>query len=157
MRPTSELYTYIDLGHLLPASVVDSTCDAVRQVLVRHNTDLKQVYRYYAALGCPAEDAFVLTLAQLRTLAVDANLASRELPLATLDQLVMRSITPPPAQQLPRPSILAAAVAGSSAPKDLLSGASVSAELKAAQAYTRRGMHDGERTILLREFVQVCL
>jgi len=69
LRATSELYTYLDLGHLIPASVVDTTCNAVRHVLVRHNTDLKQVYRYYSALGCAAEDAFVLTLSQVARVA----------------------------------------------------------------------------------------
>jgi len=87
---------------------------------------------------------------------VDTKLVSRELPLATLDQLVMRSITAPPAQQLPRPSVLAAAVVAAGAPKEAiaLSGATAVAELGAAASYTRGGMHDGERTILLREFVQ---
>ena len=68
-----------------------------------------------------------------------------------------RSITAPPAQQLPRPSVLAAAVVAAGAPKEAiaLSGATAVAELGAAASYTRGGMHDGERTILLREFVQV--
>ena len=47
LRATSELYTYLDLGHLIPAAAVDTTCNAVRHVLVRHNTDLKQVNSYF--------------------------------------------------------------------------------------------------------------
>lgn len=62
LRATSELYTYLDLGHLIPASVVDTTCNAVRHVLVRHNTDLKQVCppgRLRVAPNGLAEDSHV--------------------------------------------------------------------------------------------------
>ena len=104
LRATSELYAYLDLRHLLPPESVDATSSAVRHILVRHNTDIKQVYRFYSALGCEAEDAFNLSLVQFRTFAVDAGLVSRALSIATLDDLVMRASTSQPSvRPLPRP------------------------------------------------------
>ena len=43
---------------------LDATRSAMRNALIRHNTEIKQVYRYYAALGCKAEDAFEMSLWQ---------------------------------------------------------------------------------------------
>ena len=75
----------------------------MRHILVRFNTDLKQVYRYYAAHGCAAEDAFALSLEQFRTFVVDAGLASATMPLATLGTLAMRACASQPVKRpLPR-------------------------------------------------------
>ena len=149
LRATSELYAYLDLRHLLPPNLVDDTCAAVRHILVRHNTDVKQVYRFYSALGRVAEDAFDMTLAQMRTFAIDAGLVSPTLPTSMLDQLVMRSSSSQPtARTLPRPLVLATAIAGTPASPGEV------AEVAAAAKFALGGVHDGERTLLLREFVQ---
>lgn len=149
LRATSELFTYLDLAHLLPAADVEATCTAVRRVLIRHNTDIKQAYRFYSSLGRVAEDAFDLTLAQFRTFAVDAQLVCRTLPVVDLDHLVMRSAaSQPPARSLPRPLVLAITVAAARPAAGEVS------EVRAARKYVRGGAHDGGRTLLLREFVQ---
>ena len=149
LRATSELYTYLELGHLLTPEMVDPTTAALRHVLIRHNTALKQMYRFYAALGTTKEDAFDLTLSQFRTFAIDASLISRDLTFASLDEVVMRSSAyQPTATALPRPLVLATAVAG------LPPTAGEADEVTGAMSYVRSGLHDGKRTILLREFVQ---
>ena len=149
LRATSELYTYLDLTHLVPTSALESTGAAVRHILVRHNTDIKQVYRFYSSLGRVAEDAFNLTLSQFRTFAIDAQLVSTGLPISSIDDLVMRSsASQPAARPLPRPLVVATAVSG------MAPSAGEAAEVRAANGYKRGGAHDGERTLLLREFVQ---
>ena len=149
LRASSELFTYIDLSHLVRSEAVDAASASVRNILIRHNTDIKQVYRFYSALGSVAEDAFNLSLANFRTFAIDAKLVSRSLPVAAIDDLVMRSSASQPAvRPLPRPLVVATALAGS-APSP-----GEAAEVAATAKYKRGGAHDGERTLLLREFVQ---
>lgn len=151
MRPGTDLFTYIDLTDLVAPDLLEPATAAVRRVLVRHNTDIKQVYRYYAALGVDAADAFVLDLAQFRAFAVDTRLASRDTPLATLDDLVMRTnVDASPTGALPSPYVLATTVAAqmTGVPVDMLP------QLDAAAKYERRGVHDSTRKLLLREFVQ---
>ena len=149
LRGTSDLFTYLDLTHLVSPSEHDATCAAIRHVLTRHNTDIKQAYRFYSSMGCIAEDSFDLTLAQFRVFVSDARLISRAMPIATLDQLAMRSASSQPiARRLPRPLVLATAVASAAGTTGEVE------EIRHARHYVRGGAHDGERTLLLRDFVQ---
>jgi hypothetical protein len=151
LRATSELYSYVDLTQLVPAGQLEGARAAVRNVFVRHNTDIKQVYRYYAALGCDSADAFVLNLSQFRTFAVDTGIASAELPMAALEDLIMRpAVDPSPTQEPPPPHVLAITVASAQAeaPKEF------GAALAKAAKYSRGGVHGISRKLLLREFVQ---
>ena len=61
---------------------------AVQNLLTRHNTEVKQIYRYYAALGVPSSEAFVLSLSQFWRFAHHCGLATAAMPIAALDRLV---------------------------------------------------------------------
>jgi len=94
LRAHSELFSYVDLSHLAGPDEIEVLGSAVRAVLIRYNTDLKQVYRYYAALQCAAEDAFEMSLEQFWSFCIDAQLVSPSMPLAALDRLVMKGPQP---------------------------------------------------------------
>ena len=79
LRSGTELYSYIDLTRFANIDELETLSAAVRNVLIRHNTDLKQVYRYYSALRCEAENAFELSLGQVRREA-RARAARRRVP-----------------------------------------------------------------------------
>lgn len=113
-------------------------------MLTRHNTELKQIYRFYAAHRCPGHEAFVMTLSQFWQFVRDTRLATPRMPLAEIDRLVMRgsaALKDWPYVPRPLPSVVAvqAVVAGA---------ATISGEAEPSDA------HEGERPLLLREFLQ---
>ena len=61
---------------------------AVHHLLLRHNTELKQIYRFYAAYQVAASEAFVMSLQQFWAFARDTQLATPATPLATLDRVL---------------------------------------------------------------------
>ena len=57
-----DLYGKLNLAPLLVgAKMIEMEAKHVQNLLTRHNTQLKQLYRFYAAYKCPAQDAFVMT------------------------------------------------------------------------------------------------
>ena len=102
LRSGTELYSYIDLTRFANIDELETLSAAVRNVLIRHNTDLKQVYRYYSALRCEAENAFELSLGQVRREA-----RARARPVVACHRRVpcpMRlgmPLSPPPADEAP--------------------------------------------------------
>lgn len=61
-------------------------------MLLRHNTDIKQIYRYYAAYACPGTEAFVMSLGQFWQFVRDTRLISPHLPLAQIDRIMCASV-----------------------------------------------------------------
>ncbi|KAL1503308.1 hypothetical protein AB1Y20_011360 [Prymnesium parvum] len=153
-----DLYGHLDLdvvmGPLEPERQL--AVQAVHHTLTRHNTELKQIYRYYAAYNCPGTEAFVLSLGQFWQFLRDTRLLSPSLPLAQIDRIVFSIVSMPVADDAPftQPSVHSDEISKLLTLQELIAGA------KSVERHPPPyDPHKAERPILLREFVQtlVCL
>ena len=84
-----DIFACLDLKpYLASEAEPEMGARAVQNLLTRHNTEVKQIYRYYAALGVPSSEAFVLSLSQFWRFAHHCGLATAAMPIAALDRLV---------------------------------------------------------------------
>ena len=119
---------------------------AVHHLLLRHNTELKQIYRFYAAHRCAATEAFVMTLSQFWQFARDTGLCTTASPLANLNRVLLYGA---------KAGTQAAPQLGIELPElqAILGG-----DPSAAPRLTAEGVpadpHFSERPLLLREFIQ---
>ena len=83
LQPTPDLFGKLQLSQLLRSEAEpEAASRAIQNLLTRHNTELKQIYRFYASHQCESQEAFVMSLAQFRQFAIDTQLVSSTLSLA---------------------------------------------------------------------------
>lgn len=84
LQPQPDLFSHLDFDAVMGPNEPDRdlAVQSVQHMLTRHNTELKQIYRYYAAYHCPGTEAFVLSLEQFWQFLRDTRITSTSLSLA---------------------------------------------------------------------------